>query len=52
MLSMEEKKENKFVVNLNDEAVRSMLITHEGKRLDPYKPPVVAGESFCFIGSI
>jgi NAD(P) transhydrogenase len=39
LLSMEDKKTKAFVINQEDEAVRSMLVTYDGKRLEPYRPP-------------
>jgi len=32
-------RDGKFVVDESDAAVRSMLVVHEGKKLDPYVPP-------------
>ena len=32
-------REGKFVVDEDDEAVRSMLVVHNGAKLDPYVPP-------------
>jgi len=37
LLSM--SKDDKFVVDETDEAVRSMLIVNKGKKLEPYTPP-------------
>ena len=37
VLSME--REKKYVVDLNDEAVRSMCVVDKGTKLDPYVPP-------------
>ena len=42
LLSMEDKKEKKWVINLEDPAVRSILAAIDGKALEPYVPPVVA----------
>lgn len=39
VLSMEDKQTNKFHVDEADEAVRSMLVLHGGRRLEPYRPP-------------
>ena len=39
LLSMEDKKEKKWVINLEDPAVRSILVAMDGKALDPYVPP-------------
>ena len=39
LLSMEDKKEKKYHVNLEDPAVRSILVAIDGKALDPYVPP-------------
>jgi len=44
LLSM--NKDDKFVVDENDQAVRSMLIVNQGKKLEPFvpPPPVVAAK--------
>jgi NAD(P) transhydrogenase len=42
LLSMEEKKTGKFIIDEKDEAVRSMLILNAGNRLPPYVPPPAA----------
>jgi NAD(P) transhydrogenase len=39
LMSMEDKKEKKWVVNLEDPAVRSICVAIDGKALDPYVPP-------------
>jgi len=39
LLSMEDKKSKQFIIDESDEAVRSMLVAHNGKRLEPYRPP-------------
>lgn len=39
LLSMEDKESKKWVVNLDDPAVRSICVAIDGKRLDPYVPP-------------
>lgn len=39
LMSMEDKKSKQYVIDESDEAVRSMLILHNGKRLEPYRPP-------------
>ena len=39
LLSMEDKKEKKWVINLEDPAVRSILVAMDGKALEPYVPP-------------
>ena len=40
LLSMEDKKDKSFIVNLEDPAVRSMLIVNHGELLPTYVPPV------------
>ncbi len=42
LLSMEDKKSKQYVVDLNDPAVRSMLIAQAGTALEPYQPPAAA----------
>jgi len=39
LLSMEDKKAKKWVVNLEDPAVRSILVAQNGEALAPYVPP-------------
>lgn len=39
LLSMEDKKAKKWHINLEDPAVRSILIAMDGKALEPYVPP-------------
>ena len=39
LLSMEDKESGEFVVNHEDEAVRSMLVLDKGTALEPYVPP-------------
>ena len=39
LLSMEDKKAKKWVVNLEDPAVRSILVAQNGVALPPYVPP-------------
>lgn len=39
LLSMEDKKSKAFVVNLEDPAVRSILVVNKGEQLPPYVPP-------------
>lgn len=39
LLSMEDKKAKKWVVNLEDPAVRSICVALNGKALEPYVPP-------------
>lgn len=39
LLSMEDKKAKKWVVNLEDPAVRSILVARNGEALPPYVPP-------------
>jgi 4TM region of pyridine nucleotide transhydrogenase, mitoch/Alanine dehydrogenase/PNT, C-terminal domain len=40
LLSMEEKASKKWILNLEDPAVRSICVATAGKALDPYVPPV------------
>lgn len=42
LLSMEDKKTKDWVVNLDDPAVRSILVAQNGEALSPYVPPVTA----------
>jgi NAD(P) transhydrogenase len=42
LLSMEDTKTKQFIVNREDDAVRSMLHIHKGEKLEPYRPPVSA----------
>ena len=42
ILSMEDKKAKKWVVDLADPAVRSILVAQNGERLPPYVPPAAA----------
>jgi NAD(P) transhydrogenase len=42
LLSMEDKKEKKWVINLEDPAVRSIIVAQDGKALEPYVPPPAA----------
>lgn len=42
LLSMEDKKSKKWIVDLEDPAVRSICIALDGKELPPYVPPVTA----------
>jgi NAD(P) transhydrogenase len=42
LLSMVDKKTNKWVVDLEDPAVRSILVAQNGERLPPYVPPASA----------
>jgi NAD(P) transhydrogenase len=39
LLSMENKETGDYTVNLEDEAVRSMLVVNRGGKLPPYVPP-------------
>jgi hypothetical protein len=39
LLSMEDKKAKKWVINLEDPAVRSICVAIDGKALEPYVPP-------------
>jgi NAD(P) transhydrogenase len=39
LLSMEDKKQKKWVLDLEDPAVRSVCVAVDGKALDPYVPP-------------
>ena len=39
LLSMEDKKQKKWVVDLEDPAVRSVCVAVDGKALEPYVPP-------------
>lgn len=39
LLSMEDKQTKTFSVNLEDPAVRSMCVVHNGTKLEPYVPP-------------
>ena len=45
LLSMEDKKAKKWVVNLEDPAVRSILVAHNGEALPPYVPPPTAASA-------
>lgn len=40
LLSMEDKKQKKWVVDLEDPAVRSIIVAQNGQALPPYVPPV------------
>lgn len=40
LLSMEDKTSKKWILNLEDPAVRSICVATAGKALDPYVPPV------------
>ena len=42
LLSMVDKKSNKWVIDLEDPAVRSILVAKDGERLPPYVPPASA----------
>ena len=42
LLSMEDKKTKKWVINLEDPAVRSICVAKEGTALPPYVPPAAA----------
>jgi hypothetical protein len=42
LLSMEDKKEKKWVLDLNDPAVRSICVATNGESLPPYVPPTQA----------
>ena len=39
LLSMEDKKDKKWKIDLNDPAVRSVLVAQNGESLSPYVPP-------------
>ncbi len=39
LLSMQDKKSKKWVINHNDPAVRSILVAQDGQPLEPYVPP-------------
>ncbi len=40
ILSMQDKESKDWIVNLEDPAVRSILVAQKGERLPPYVPPV------------
>lgn len=42
LLSMQDKESKDWVINLEDPAVRSILVAQKGERLPPYVPPVSA----------
>lgn len=42
LLSMEDKKTKDFIIDLEDPAVRSILVVNKGERLPPYVPPASA----------
>lgn len=45
LLTMQDKKDKKFIVDLQDPAVRSMLCVHKGEALAPYVPPAAPPSS-------
>ena len=40
IMSMQDKESKDWVINLDDPAVRSILVAQKGERLPPYVPPV------------